>query len=101
MSKKWEIFHEQALQLQGEANALASRIAARKGSGLYRYRFAAAYSPALCPDCISDVLAANRTCSWNTGILLHGSAGRRNSIATLAIRFRIAATRIELEGDRI
>jgi hypothetical protein len=59
MSKKQELFHQQALQLQGEANALASRIAARKGSGLYRYRLSDGYSPALCIDCVSEVRVAN------------------------------------------
>lgn len=59
MSKKQELFHQQVLQLQEEANALASRIAARKGSGLFRYRLSDGYSPALCTDCILHVLAAN------------------------------------------
>jgi hypothetical protein len=58
-NKKQELFHEQALQLQREANALASRIAARKGSGLYRYRFAGPYAPAQCIDCVSEVRKQN------------------------------------------
>ena len=59
MSKKQELFHQQVLQLQEKANALASRTAARKGSGLQRYRFAGPYAPALCIDCVSAVRAAN------------------------------------------
>jgi hypothetical protein len=44
---------------QTEGIKIADRIAARKGSGLYRYRFAGGYSPALCIDCVSEVRKEN------------------------------------------
>ena len=59
MTAKRDEFHKQVLQLQQEANSLAARIASRKGSGLYRYRFAGPYAPAQCIDCVSEVRMRN------------------------------------------
>lgn len=37
----------------------SKQIAARKGSGLYRYRHGGPYAPALCIDCVSDTRMRN------------------------------------------